>query len=394
VRKGGSIRVFPAGWLAPPCKWLLPRCDRQGDWRHGAMVEGARLGPVQRPSARPLSPYRSELKTRQRPRLSQRGAFAGALPRPLKIAKLAVSRSSKVVKKMFQAALPKVQPYTQPVIDLWKRADDALGGGIASCVIVNDEGWIITCAHVVKASVALAKSAADARAWEMERNKIKTGASLSAKERSRKIAALGTVHRKAPIRAGTAWGHNGSSLRDIVVLEDIDLAVGRLDPFDPSWVTQYPVFKDPSKNFPSGASLCKLGYPFIELKPVFDEATSTFSLPPDQRQLALFPIEGIFTRTLVVSPGGAIKPYPLQFLETSSPGLRGQSGGPTFDTNGAIWAIQAQTRHQPLGFTPEVEIGGKKHQEHQFLNVGMGIDVTTVIGFLEELGIKHQLSAN
>lgn len=294
---------------------------------------------------------------------------------------------------MFQAAFAKMQSFTHPVLDMWKRADGVLGGGIASCVIVNDEGWIVTCGHVAKTSAALAKSDADACAWEMQRDQIKADVNLSAKERQRKLAALGTIHRKAAIRAATAWGHHGSALRDVAILDDIDLAVGKLDPFNSSWVGEYPVFKDPAKSYSAGVSLCKLGFPFIELTPTYDAVANSFSLPPDQLSLALFPIEGIFTRTLVVSPAGGVKPYPLQFLETSSPGLRGQSGGPTFDRNGVVWAIQAQTRHQPLGFTPEVNVGGKKHHEHQFLNVGMGVDVTTVLGFFNELGIKHQVSA-
>ncbi len=55
---------------------------------------------------------------------------------------------------MFQAAFAKMQSFTHPVLDMWKRADGVLGGGIASCVIVNDEGWIVTCGHVAKTSAA------------------------------------------------------------------------------------------------------------------------------------------------------------------------------------------------------------------------------------------------
>ena len=53
----------------------------------------------------------------------------------------------------------------------------------------------------------------------------------------------------------------------------------------------------------------------------FDPARSAFIL--DQLQLGLFPIEGILTR-LIASAG-----TPAQFIETSSPGLRGQSWGPS-----------------------------------------------------------------
>jgi hypothetical protein len=151
------------------------------------------------------------------------------------------------------------------------------------------------------------------------------------------------------------------------------------------------VFKNPTKNFSPGASLCKLGYPFVEFNPTYDAVQNSFAVPPEQQTIAFFPIEGIYTREINVPPPNPALGFPIRFVETSSPGLRGQSGGPIFDTDGAIWAIQAQTRHLPLGFSPEVKQAGQSHKEHQFLNVGMGTHVETVIGFLNQAGIKFTL---
>jgi hypothetical protein len=176
------------------------------------------------------------------------------------------------------------------------------------------------------------------------------------------------------------------------MLVEADLAVARLDGFDASKVTTYPTFKDSTKDFRNGASLCKLGYPFAEMTPTYDEAGQRFDLPADQLNVAYFPIEGIFTRTLTITPPTPAPPFPLLLVETSSPGLRGQSGGPTFDTNGAVWAIQSQTRSIPLGFSPEIKHAGRLEKEHQFLNVGMGVHVETVLGFFKELGIKAKVA--
>ena len=118
-------------------------------------------------------------------------------------------------------------------------------------------------------------------------------------------------------------------------------------------MAEYQTLKDPAKNFSPGASLCKLGFPFIEIKPTFDEATSNFSIPPEMRNLPFFPIEGIYTHDLNVADPTGASPFPLTFLETSSPGLRGQSGGPTFDVMGSIWAIQSQTQCLPLALVPK-----------------------------------------
>ena len=104
-----------------------------------------------------------------------------------------------------------------------------------------------------------------------------------------------------------------------------------------------------------------------------------------------FPIEGIFTRNINAGKS-ADKKFDIQYIETSSPGLRGQSGGPIFDVEGKIWAIQSQTRHLPLGFTPKIRKGNQEIEENQFLNVGWGVHIKTILRFLDEHGVKYRKS--
>ncbi len=107
--------------------------------------------------------------------------------------------------------------------------------------------------------------------------------------------------------------------------------------------------------------------------------------------MPLFPLEGMFTRELILPTalGVSPPPFPLKMIETSSPGLRGQSGGPIFDLDGTIWAIQSMTAHLELGFTPRVQGVGV---EHQFLNVGMGVHVETILGLLNEAGVSYEVT--
>jgi hypothetical protein len=294
--------------------------------------------------------------------------------------------------KMFRDAYERACKFTFPVIQFVLTVEGKCSAGAAAFIIINPDGWIITAAHVMKDSIALAQSDHAARDWESRRDAIRNDASLSAKERSRRISALGQLQKKGARRGTSVWALGVGRIVDVTILEEADLAVARLDGFDRNLVSEYPTFKDPSKNFRPGASLCKLGYPFTEFTPTYDETANRFDLPPDQAQIAFFPIEGIFTRTITVPPPNPAPPFPLLFVETSSPGLRGQSGGPTFDTEGAIWAIQSQTRHLPLGFSPEIKDAGRVEKEHQFLNVGMGVHVETVIGFLKEAGIPHTVA--
>jgi hypothetical protein len=168
------------------------------------------------------------------------------------------------------------------------------------------------------------------------------------------------------------------------------LIIGRLDHFNPNEVSAYPLFKDAAQ-LKHGTSLCKLGFPFHEIKASFDETSYSFKFEPGAVPLPLFPIDGIFTRNLLAGKSKDGK-YTIKFLETSSPGLRGQSGGPIFDKNGVIWAIQSRTSHLPLGFSPKIIRNGREFEENQFLNVGIGIHPELITAFLQDNGIKFSKS--
>ena len=156
-------------------------------------------------------------------------------------------------------------------------------------------------------------------------------------------------------------------------------------------ISVYPVFKDPISNINIGTSLCKLGFPFHEIKASFDDAKNAFELAPGSVPLPLFPIEGIYTRNVIAGRSKDGK-YEIKFLETSTPGLRGQSGGPIFDSNGTVWSLQSRTSHFPLGFSPKVKKDGKEVEENQFLNVGWGIHPELIVTFLRDNGVKFRLS--
>ena len=133
-----------------------------------------------------------------------------------------------------------------------------------------------------------------------------------------------------------------------------------------------------------GRSLCRLGFPFHAVGATFDEARGVFELEPGALPIPRFPNEGIMTRFMQAPDAGV--PYPVSFIETSSPGLRGQSGGPLFDADGHVWGIQSRTNHVLLGFDPQIEVGGTTVTEHQFMNVGVATASETVLGLLGGLG--------
>jgi hypothetical protein len=294
---------------------------------------------------------------------------------------------------MFQAALKTARHFTRPVIISQLLYNGKCASAIGAYVVVNKDGWFITAKHILDALDVMGESRRAIEQYESSIASITGDSSLKPNERQRKIGQLVKPKPDATRRFSPFWGPN-LVVREAHTIAEVDLAVGRFVNFDASSVSVYPTFKDPSKEINPGTTLCKLGFPFHEIVPTYDEATG-FRLPNGAFPIPLFPIDGMMTRTVNVlreGPPGPPRPYPLQLLETSTPGLRGQSGGPTFDVHGSIFAIQTRTQHFPLGFDTYHGEGKNRQLVPQFLNVGWGAHVTTVLGLLSELGVQFQLS--
>lgn len=292
---------------------------------------------------------------------------------------------------MFRAAYAIASQFTWPVILSRKTANGKCTCSIGSCVVINPEGWIITAFHLAKQYSALMDGDQAERVRESAVAAVRADQTIDDKERRKRLSAFKAPGPKDTVRGSGWWGRDGASLTHWIGIEAADIAIGKLEPFDPSWVSSYPMFKDPTKDFEPGASLCKLGYPFHQITPSFDEAKNGFVLPAGAVPLPRFPIDGILTRIADIEVPDP-PPYALRWVETSSPGLKGQSGGPIFDTQGTIWAIQVQTAHFPLGFDPPVPNSQKGEKEHQFLNVGLGVHPETMFGLMKDQGVSFKVS--
>src|SRR5690606_5856035 len=102
-----------------------------------------------------------------------------------------------------------------------------------------------------------------------------------------------------------------------------------------------------------------------------------------------FPIDGSITRLTANAQGQAVTG-----IEMSTPGLRGQSGGPLFDTEGNVYGMQFATRHLHLGFDirdKEIIQNGekKKVSNFPFLHVGLCVHVERIKAFLQQHGINY-----
>lgn len=288
---------------------------------------------------------------------------------------------------MFKTAYEAASKFTQPLIVSYRFYDKTVESGLGTFIILNDDGWLITAAHNLEIFYTYSQ-----HEKEIKEHQTKVDAINLLKENQRKKQFKTLKTNPKWVTSFIIWlGNDGINVEESHVYKDHDIAFLRVDKSALKGFKDFPKIKDPN-NIKIGASLCKLGFPFHAIRAEFDEATKQFKFPPELFPIPRFPIEGIYTRNIVEgrSQDGTMD---IMYIETSSPGLRGQSGGPIIDTDGNIYAVQSKNITLPLGFTGIVELNGKKVEENQFINVGIGVHTRTIVALLNKHGIKFELAS-
>jgi len=290
---------------------------------------------------------------------------------------------------MFAKAYEVASQFTFPVIVSNRFYDETVSSGLASFIMINDKGWILTVAHLFESGRKRDRDRSEIRKFNEDRDKIINDPALPDARKKKEIETLERIRIKPKWITNNSlwWGADDFRIEKFEINRELDLAAGQIKNFDPERVKGYPVFQDPGL-LKHGSSLCKLGFPFHKVGSTFDPAKNAFIISPNVLPVPRFPLEGIFTRTV---NSGKTKDgrFDIKFVETSTPGLMGQSGGPIVDVDGNIWAVQSRTMHLQLGFEPGVMKSGKEVTEIQFLNVGLGVHVDSVLQFLDSLNIEY-----
>lgn len=269
---------------------------------------------------------------------------------------------------MFAKACERVYKFTRPLIISTRTVDGTVSSSCGTFIIINPEGWILTAGHLFDSFVK----------YQQDMKKIKEVEEINARKASMAVPGAMTLPDTIQLdpkwitNHSFWWGGDGLRITSVYVNREIDIALAKLDGFRPDMVQEYPIFRDPDTMRP-GTSICRTGFPFANIATDFDEGSKSFRIRNGVLPLPFFPNDGIHTRNVLKQNKSKDGNYDMLYVETSTPGLKGQSGGPIFDTNGHIYAMQVQTNHIPLGFHPISEYDGKSIVENQFLNVGIGV---------------------
>jgi hypothetical protein len=284
---------------------------------------------------------------------------------------------------MFVKAVEVVSGYTRPIHSILRYDQQrTIIPGAATLFFVNDKGTAITCKHVAELIIAADQIN---QAYAQKKNNAFDMGQYNYVMEGKKAEAPGT--RIVQIKNSfvncfdTITGFN-CSMHPLY-----DLAILQFSGFNKILYNGYARFVSDYTQVRQGKSLCRLGYPFPEFNN-FRYNNETDDIEWTQSGITTspsFPIDGIITRLIARNQTAA-------GIEMSSPGLRGQSGGPLFDTEGLVYGMQSATAHLHLGFDLTdfaVQDGGivKKVTNAPFLHVGQCVHV----GIIKEFLTQHQV---
>ncbi len=290
---------------------------------------------------------------------------------------------------MFVKAIEEVGGYTRAIhtiIRIWGA--DRVVPGSATLFFVNSDGWALTCAHVAQQFVDGQVVADKFEKFKEERSQIPA-------DRNQRNAT-NQLERKYGYKAGeTVELHNrfldcveGSLNLDIKIHKSLDLALLKFNGSSKILCDNYPVFARDSSGLKQGLSICRLGFPFPEFSNFgYNALTDSIGWNNQgQEHSPRFPIDGMVTRHVADTDGRIIA------FELSTPGIRGQSGGPAFGADGRVWGMQSLTKHLDLDFDIDVEVQRgtrvKRVQDSAFLHVGGCIHLDPIKDFMREHGVK------
>jgi len=287
---------------------------------------------------------------------------------------------------MFKKAFSIASKFTLPVIVSNRFFDGRVESGVASFILLNKDGWILTASHVVS---SLLKAQDDLKALQEYRNKldaISKDISLDSKAKRKRSNKI--IPNKDWITNNSFWwACNSFRVEKYVGNNMADIAIGQIINFIEAPGQIYPKFLKSTENL-IGESVCRIGFPFHNVSTTFDQQSSKFILANNTLPIPIFINDGVIARyNMIIGPDNSNAKY----IETTTPGLRGQSGGPIINTNGEIVAMQVRTTHYALGFNPEVDLNGKKSIEPQFLNTGNGLSSENILQFLAENNVDVEI---
>ncbi len=286
---------------------------------------------------------------------------------------------------MFENSIETVANFTRPINTIIRTyGGKQIIPGSATLFFVNKEGYAITCKHVADMLANADKINHTHAAFKNERDALPKDGKYKMRLKGLEIKYKYTDDTVVQIKNMFVDCVDTMSSYTCHAHATQDLAIIKFNDYQTLHYTGNAVFLKDTATIRQGNFLCRLGFPFPEFTNFkYNESADDIEWTSTGLQASpRFPIEGMVTRFLAES-------NQITGIEMSTPGLRGQSGGPLFNNKGIIYGMQFSTKHLHLGFDlvdNEVLIDNKikKVSNYSFIHLGQCVHADVIKSFLAE----------
>lgn len=290
---------------------------------------------------------------------------------------------------MFADAIERVGDYTRPFVCISRNyGETVVLPSSATMFFVNEEGCAVTTRQVAE---TILKSQNINAKYSQYKQAIKQ--LPNDKSRSGMIKKLELVYGYSKgVTVNIKCNFKGcvSPIKEITchMHKNYDMAIIRFKGFESVHYKGYAVFSDNANAVRPGETLCRVGFPFPEVtNAIYNGITDDIEWGDSGSvNTPRFPLDGMVTRHVVTN--GTVSG-----IELSTPGIKGQNGGPLFDKEGVVYGMQTETRRLNLGYRFDekglaINNGGKELSP-SFIHVGHCISAEIIKPFLAENGVKY-----
>ncbi len=291
---------------------------------------------------------------------------------------------------MFKEAIEKAANFTRPVHTITRTyTGKQIIPGAATLFFVNEEGYAVTCKHVIELLAASDNLNINYSHFKQEREKLPRDSNYKKHLKGLELKYKFTGESVAQIKNTFLDCVDSMSGFTWHLHPDYDLAILKFNGFNKLLYGDYAIFKKSPAQIYQGEFLCRLGFPFPEFTNFkYNETTDDIEWTnTGVSGSPRFPMDGMVTRFLADS-------NKLYGIELSTPGLRGQSGGPLFNKDGIVCGMQFSTKHLHLGFDiveKEITVNNKLKtvSDYSFIHLGQCIHSDIIKAFLKEMNVKY-----
>jgi hypothetical protein len=281
---------------------------------------------------------------------------------------------------MFVQAIERAAAFTRPIHMISRcYGSTAVQPGAATLFFVNSDGWALTCRHV-------AQLFASASEMQVRFNDFKNQRKELSGNKRKHLHALEAKFSYGPETVIELYFNfiscvQGTLQANAHLHPQLDIALVHFTGYDKLLCTEFPVFAADDSKLQPGK--------FLFTNFAFDQTEDRIHWTSVGREDSpRFPIEGMVTRHIGDAGRNVVA------IEMSTPGLRGQSGGPAFDIEARVWGMQSQTGHLDLDFDVNVEVyrncQKKRVKDSAFLHVGHCIHVSALKAFMRQHGVSFK----